>query len=58
MKLITSEAEISKVIDVLTQREKKDNDNDRPDIMLFDAGNSIYEMVDVVVKLKRIDLSA
>lgn len=56
---VLSEAEMSKVIDVLTQGEKKDNDDDRPDITLFFSGNPLDEMVDVVVvELKRIGLSA
>lgn len=56
---VLSEAEMSKVIDVLTEGEVKDNDDDRPDIVLFFSGDPTKEgnMVDVVVvELKRLGL--
>lgn len=58
---VLSEAEMSKVIDVLTEGEVKDYDNDRPDITIFFSGNPqiIGNKVDVViVELKRIGISA
>lgn len=58
---VLSEAEMSKVIDVITNGEIKDNDNDRPDITLFFSANPNDEnvLVDVVVvELKRLGISA
>lgn len=58
---VLSEAEMTKVIDVLTEGEVKDDDDDRPDIVLFFSGNPTVEgkKVDVVVvELKRIGLKA
>jgi hypothetical protein len=58
---VLSEAEMSKVVDVLTAGEVNDNDNDRPDIVLFFSGDPTQElaMVDVVVvELKRLGISA
>lgn len=58
---VLSEAEMSKVIDTLTEGEEKDNDDDRPDIVLFFSGDPTKEdsMVDVVVvELKRLGISA
>lgn len=57
---VLSEAEMSKVIDVLTSGEVKDNDNDRPDITIFFSGNPNVEdhkLDVVVVELKRLGLS-
>lgn len=59
--MVLSEAEMSKVIDVITQGEVKDNDDDRPDITLFFSENPQIEnaKVDVVVvELKRLGISA
>lgn len=56
---VLSEAEMTKVIDVLTQGEVKEKDADRPDIVLFFSGDPTKEgnMVDVVVvELKKIGL--
>lgn len=58
---VLSEAEMSKVVDVLTAGEVEDDDDDRPDIVLFFSGDPTQEgiMVDVVVvELKRLDISA
>ena len=58
---VLSEAEMSKVIDTLTKGEIKDNDDDRPDIVLFFSGDPTKKgnMVDVVViELKRLGISA
>lgn len=58
---VLSEAKMSKVIDVITQGEIKDNDNDRPDITLFFSDNPEDEnrKVDVVVaELKRLGATA
>ena len=58
---VLSEAEMNRVIDVLTDGEVKDCDDDRPDIVLFFSGNPTIEgqMVDVVVvELKRLGISA
>lgn len=58
---VLSEAEMSKVIDMLTEGDVKDNDDDRPDIVLFFSGDPTKEgnMVDVViVELKRLGISA
>ena len=58
---VLSEAEMSRVIDVLTEGEVRDKDNDRPDITLFFSGNpnDLDRKVDVVVvELKRLGLSA
>ena len=58
---VLSEAEMTKVIDVLTEGEVKDDDNDRPDIVMFFSGNPTAEgkKVDVVVvELKRLGLKA
>lgn len=57
---VLSEAEMSRVIDVLTEGEVRNKDNDRPDITLFFSGdpNDISKKVDVVVvELKRLGLS-
>lgn len=59
--MVLSEAEMSKVINVITQGEVKDNDDDRPDITLFFSENPNNEnaKVDVVVvELKRLGISA
>ena len=56
---ILSEAEMTKVIDVLTEGEEKETDSDRPDIVLFFSGDPTKEgnKVDVVVvELKRLGL--
>lgn len=56
---ILSEAEMTKVIDVLTEGEVKETDDDRPDIVLFFSGDPTKEgnKVDVVVvELKRLGL--
>ena len=58
---VLSEAEMSKVINVLTEGEVKDNDDDRPDITMFFSGNPRAEgsKVDVVVvELKRLGIPA
>ena len=58
---VLSEAEMSKVIDVLTEGEVRDTDNDRPDITIFFSGNPQSEehKVDVVVvELKRLGIPA
>lgn len=58
---VLSEAEMSKVIDVITDGEVKDNDDDRPDITLFFSSDPIKEekMLDVVVvELKRLGIKA
>ena len=58
---VLSEAEMSRVIDVLTEGEVRDKDNDRPDITLFFSGNpneSDKKVDVVVVELKRLGLSA
>ena len=58
---VSFQAEMSKVIDVITQGEVKDNDDDRPDITLFFSENPQIEnaKVDVVVvELKRLGISA
>lgn len=58
---VLSEAEMSRVIDVLTDGESYDNDNDRPDIVLFFSDDPTKEdtMVDVVVvELKRLGIKA
>lgn len=58
---VLSEAEMSKVINVLTEGEVKDNDDDRPDITMFFSGNPRLEgrKVDVVVvELKRLGITA
>ncbi|HRM89870.1 MAG TPA: hypothetical protein PLK68_05340 [Thomasclavelia ramosa] len=58
---VLSEAEMSKVIDVITKGEVKDNDDDRPDITLFFSAdpNKGGNMVDiVVVELKRLGIKA
>lgn len=57
---VLSEAEMSRVIDVLTEGEVRNRDNDRPDITLFFSGdpNDVSKKVDVViVELKRLGLS-
>lgn len=59
--IVLSEAEMSKVIDVITKGEVKENDDDRPDITLFFSDNPQDEntKVDVVVvELKRLGISA
>ena len=58
---VLSEAEMNRVIDVLTEGEVKDNDEDRPDIVMFFSGDPTEEgkKVDVVVvELKRLGLKA
>lgn len=58
---VLSEAEMTKVIDVLTEGEINDSDDDRPDIVLFFSGDPNKEgtKVDVVVvELKRLGISA
>lgn len=58
---VLSEAEMNKVIDVITNGEIKDSDNDRPDITLFFSADPIKEdhMLDVVVvELKRLGIKA
>ncbi len=58
---VLSESEMTKVIDVLTEGEVKDDDVDRPDIVMFFSGNPTEEgkKVDVVVvELKRLGLKA
>ena len=57
---VLSEAEMSRVIDVLTEGKVRNKDNDRPDITLFFSGdpNDVSKKVDVVVvELKRLGLS-
>lgn len=57
---VLSEAEMSRVIDVFTEGEVRNKDNDRPDITLFFSGdpNDVSKKVDVVVvELKRLGLS-
>lgn len=56
---VLSEAEMSKVIDVITDGEVYDSDNDRPDITLFFSadptkGNRMLDVV--VVELKRLGI--
>lgn len=58
---VLSEAEMSKVIDVITDGEVKDSDDDRPDITLFFSANPTKgdNMLDVVVvELKRLGIKA
>ena len=59
---VLSEAEMSRVIDVITDGEVKDNDDDRPDITLFfsaDPTKAENKMFDVVViELKRLGIKA
>lgn len=58
---VLSEAEMKKVIDVLTEGEVVDTDDDRPDITLFFSGDPTQEdrKVDVViVELKRLGIPA
>lgn len=58
---VLSEAEMSKVIDIITDGEVKDPDNDRPDITLFFSSNPTMgnNMLDVVVvELKRLGIKA
>ncbi|MBO7578105.1 MAG: sensor histidine kinase [Prevotella sp.] len=57
---VLSEAEMSKVIDVITEGEVKDNDDDRPDITLFFSADPTKDnrMLDVVVvELKRLGIT-
>lgn len=57
---VLSEAEMSKVIDVITDGEVKDPDDDRPDITLFFSADPTKDdrMLDVVVvELKRLGIS-
>lgn len=57
---VLSEAEMSKVIDVITDGEVNDSDNDRPDITLFFSADPTKDnrMLDVVVvELKRLGIS-
>lgn len=57
---VLSEAEMSKVIDVITDGEVNDSDNDRPDITLFFSADPTEDnrMLDVVVvELKRLGIS-
>ena len=58
---ILSEAEMGKVINMLTDGETQDDDDDRPDIVLFFSDDPTKEgnMVDVVVvELKRLGIKA
>lgn len=58
---VLSEAEMSKVIASLTEGEPKNDDNDRPDIVMFFSSDPTKEgnMVDVVVvELKRLGIKA
>ena len=58
---VLSEAEMGRVIDALTAGEVQDDDDDRPDIVLFFSGDPTREdtLVDVVVvELKRLGISA
>lgn len=58
---VLSEAEMSKVIDAITEGEVKDSDDDRPDITLFfsaDPTKSDHMLDVVVVELKRLGISA
>lgn len=58
---VLSEAEMNRVIDVLTEGEVNDDDDDRPDIVMFFSGDPTKEnaMVDVVVvELKRLGITA
>jgi len=58
---VLSEAEMKRVIDVLTEGEVKDDDDDRPDIVMFFSGDPTVDgnMVDVVVvELKRLGITA
>lgn len=57
---VLSEAEMSKVIDVITDGEVYDSDNDRPDITLFFSADPTEDnrMLDVVVvELKRLGIT-
>lgn len=57
---VLSEAEMSKVIDVITDGEVKDPDGDRPDITLFFSADPTKDnrMLDVVVvELKRLGIT-
>lgn len=57
---VLSEAEMSKVIDVITDGEVYDSDNDRPDITLFFSADPTKDnrMLDVVVvELKRLGIT-
>ena len=57
---VLSEAEMSKVIDVITDGEVKDPDDDRPDITLFFSADPTKDdrMLDVVVvELKRLGIT-
>ena len=57
---VLSEAETSKVIDVITDGEVNDSDNDRPDITLFFSADPTKDnrMLDVVVvELKRLGIT-
>lgn len=57
---VLSEAEMSKVIDVITDGEVNDSDNDRPDITLFFSADPTKDnrMLDVVVvELKRLGIA-
>ena len=57
---VLSEAEMSKVIDVITDGEVKDSDNDRPDKTLFFSADPTKDnrMLDVVVvELKRLGIT-
>lgn len=58
---VLSEAEMSKIINVITNGEVKDSDDDRPDITLFFSADPTKEdrMLDVVVvELKRLGIKA
>lgn len=58
---VLSEAEMRKVVDVLTAGEIEDDDDDRPDLVLFFSGNptQVGTKVDVVVvELKRLGIPA
>ncbi len=57
---VLSEAEMSKIIDVITDGEVNDSDNDRPDITLFFSADPTKDnrMLDVVVvELKRLGIA-
>ena len=58
---VLSEAEMSKVIDVITDGEAKDSDDDRPDITIFfsaDPTKGDHKLDIVVVELKRLGIKA
>ena len=58
---VLSEVEMTRVIDILTESESKEKDDDRPDMTLFFSGNpnDSNARVDVViVELKRLGIKA